>query len=155
MFVGKVASMEGAKLFLTTTDLYNDAVKRRTQIPDTPKFEKDLYKPLCDIFKAIPIALLAPSSTHMELPSHTSKAVKDSPHCLLLLQNHLPISIKGSGHNSGSNPEKVKHKRKQEAKTAVKDEDKPVTTKKDCPDYWSCVSPVEVKTEKNRKTWLK
>ena len=139
IFVDKVASVEEIALFLTTTDLYSDAEKRWTEIPDTPELEKDLYKPLCDIFKVIleyfncstrtVIDLHAVGLPHIEGSeglTGSSTPPKTSP----------DITIKGSSPIFGSNPDQLERKRKRENNNT--------------PDYWSCVSVVEVKTEKNR-----
>ena len=149
MFIKKVASIEEINLFLATTDLYDNTEKRWTKVPDTPKLEKELYEPMCDIFKAI-LDHFGYSSTRTVIDSHatalthvegnerlasTSTPLKSSP----------DITIKGRGPNFGPN---LKSRKKLRNKTK-KDEDE-TATKKDFPDYHSCVSHCEHKTESNR-----
>ena len=146
LFVGKVASTKDINSFLRKTKLYSNAKKRWTGIPDIPKLEKDLYKPMFDIFKAI-LVHFKYSATRTVIDSHkfglehvegtqelnsTSTPLKSSP----------DIIIKGTSPNIGPDPTPVDSKRKKRNKTV---------TKKDFPEYRSCVTPVEIKTEANRR----
>ena len=142
----KVASKRKIDLFLTKTDLYRN--KRWTKIPKVAKREKDLYKPFCDIFEAILVHFKY--STRTAIDSHAA-SLSHIEGTEALTASSTPtktspdIIIKGSGRNFGPDPDPVQRKPKDKA-AAEEDEDKTVPT----PDYLSCVSPVEVKTERNR-----